>query len=71
MNGLFFLWANGGFEPQKILRPRQARRHFFDIDVGKYFRQLPGCALWINDLTRMRIERMGLYIRGQNPIVTV
>ena len=71
MNGLLFFWANGGFEPQKLLRSSQARRHFFDIDVGKYLRQLPGGALWINELTRVRIERMGVDIRGQNPTVAV
>ena len=71
MNGLFFFWANGRFEPQKFLRSRQARRHFLNIDIGKYFRQLPGGALWVDDLTRVRIERMGVDIRRQNPIVAI
>ena len=71
MNGLFFFWAYGGFEPQKTLRPCQTRHHFFDIDIRKYVRQLQSGALRIDDLTRMRIKRMSIDIRGQDPIVAV
>ena len=71
MHGLHLLRANFLFDPQELTLAREILDQTLFLEVGKDFDQLLRGHLRVDQMARLRVERVGLKVRRQQVAVAV
>ena len=71
MHGLHLLRANFLFDPQELTLAREILDQTLFIEVWKDFDQLFGRHFGVDQMARLRVERVGLKVRRQQVAVAV